>query len=307
MEIMDLMEEDLFDIGLDETDLEEIIDEDDDESEGDEIVVLEEDEEGNITYSVKKKEKYADDEHENEKKYVESTEHIYDHDDIDDEYSTCMGFGSQFNHFYEWKERVKIEYSVELPAIGGTTSDIVPDITTTANEDHIEETTYYDNEPKPSFEVIKYEQPVVMDYSHKDYVHEQILIENNIENEINAYDLVNRIKSELGIKADYSEEFGSIYINEINGTRDGQNGMWWEFYIIDENNNVRIGENSIDKTILKKGERLEWRLASEEPGACGGVINDNADARIQSIGEQLRINYINQGKSSMGIKYPIAA
>ena len=61
-----------------------------------------------------------------------------------------------------------------------------------------------------------------------------------------------------------------MYVNEINGIKDGQNGMWWEVYKKKPNGEITIAEKPIDKIKLDPGETLEWRLASEEPGGCGG-------------------------------------
>lgn len=123
--------------------------------------------------------------------------------------------------------------------------------------------------------VIEYDKPVVMDYSHGQFVSQQVELKNNAGDNVSAYETTMRARDELGIKSEYSEEFGSMYITEINGIKDGQNGNWWEFYIKKSNGDIRIAEDPIDKVDLNPGEIIEWRLASEEPGGCGGSSGES--------------------------------
>lgn len=69
----------------------------------------------------------------------------------------------------------------------------------------------------------------------------------------------------LDIKASYREEFDSVYIDSINGIKDGEEGRYWEFYV-----NGEIGKTSVDKQKLEEDDIVEWRLAESRSG-CGGA------------------------------------
>jgi len=124
--------------------------------------------------------------------------------------------------------------------------------------------------------IIQYQNPVLMDYSHGPFVSQQIEMKNRTNIDVTAYEITMKSKDNLGIKSEYSEEFGGMYITEINGIKDGQDGNWWEFYVRKPDGSIEIGKDSIDKTKLEPGENIEWRLASEEPGGCGGGSSENS-------------------------------
>jgi len=137
--------------------------------------------------------------------------------------------------------------------------------------------------------VIEYDKPVVMDYSHGQFVSQQVEFKNSTGNNVNAYEATMKARDDLGIKSEYSEEFGSMYIKEINGIRDGQDGNWWEFYIKKPNDDIRIAEDPIDKVDLNPGEIIEWRLASEEPGGCGGGSSESDKYKKESYASKLNV------------------
>jgi hypothetical protein len=53
--------------------------------------------------------------------------------------------------------------------------------------------------------------------------------------------------------------YDAIFINAINGSENGEAGMWWQYYVNDE-----YGEIGCDKKEIFDGDLVEWRF--EEPG-----------------------------------------
>jgi hypothetical protein len=53
--------------------------------------------------------------------------------------------------------------------------------------------------------------------------------------------------------------YDAVFINSINGFRNGENEMWWQYYV-----NGEYGEIGCDKKELFDGDVVEWRF--EEPG-----------------------------------------
>lgn len=53
--------------------------------------------------------------------------------------------------------------------------------------------------------------------------------------------------------------YNSIFINSINGTENGENDMWWQYYVNDV-----YGEVGCDRKEIFDGDSVEWRF--EEPG-----------------------------------------
>jgi len=52
--------------------------------------------------------------------------------------------------------------------------------------------------------------------------------------------------------------YDSVFINSINETENGENGMWWQYYINDV-----YGEIGCDKKEIFDGDLVEWRF--EDP------------------------------------------
>ena len=53
--------------------------------------------------------------------------------------------------------------------------------------------------------------------------------------------------------------YDAIFVNSINGTQNGENSMWWQYYV-----NGIYGEIASDKKEIFDGDFVEWRF--EEPG-----------------------------------------
>lgn len=53
--------------------------------------------------------------------------------------------------------------------------------------------------------------------------------------------------------------YDAVFINSINGTQNGNDEMWWQYYVNDV-----YGEIGCDKKELFDGDVVEWRF--EEPG-----------------------------------------
>jgi hypothetical protein len=79
----------------------------------------------------------------------------------------------------------------------------------------------------------------------------------------------------IDIKISYDERTRTFYLDSMDGKKDGSEidgkKVYLEFWIRDgETDEYRVGENSIDQEILKKGDKIEWRLATERESYCGG-------------------------------------
>lgn len=114
-------------------------------------------------------------------------------------------------------------------------------------------------EKAPKVVIIEYETP--MRAMNQD-VYQRVFLRNDTPSNT-LYDSL--FSSGLDVKTSYSEEFDSAYVDSINGVRDGDKNRFWEFYV-----NGQIGTTSVDKQILNDGDIVEWRLAEEKPGGCGG-------------------------------------
>jgi len=237
------------------------------------------DEEKTKTYSKKKKGNYNEEETENEDmNYIVSG--IPNPGELEespqDAYAELMKTRlileeklSEFSRKGNFDEKIHEAYSEEMPALY-TVSDIT---------------------------VIKYDNPVVMEYSHGQYVFQQIEFRNSSKERTSAYEMTMKAGEDLGIKSEYSKEFDSIYIKEINGIKDGEDGKWWEVYKKKPNGEIKIAEDPIDKIKLNPGETLEWRLASEEHGGCGGVIGESDKYRKDIYKTRKTIYAINNPRS----------
>ncbi|UCF08490.1 MAG: DUF4430 domain-containing protein [Thermoplasmata archaeon] len=53
--------------------------------------------------------------------------------------------------------------------------------------------------------------------------------------------------------------YDAVFINAINGTQNGEGGLWWQYYVNDD-----YGEVGCDKKEIFEGDVVEWRF--EEPG-----------------------------------------
>jgi len=134
-------------------------------------------------------------------------------------------------------------------------------------EGEIKEKNYQDEllvysdtlEKTPKVVIIEYEKPLK---AMTQEVYQRVFIRNDASGNT-LYDSL--FSSGLDIKTSYSEQFDSVYVNSINGVRDGDKNRFWEFYV-----NGRIGTTSVDKQKLNEGDIIEWRLAEEKPGGCGG-------------------------------------
>ncbi|UCE37919.1 MAG: DUF4430 domain-containing protein [Thermoplasmata archaeon] len=56
----------------------------------------------------------------------------------------------------------------------------------------------------------------------------------------------------------YWQGYDSIFVTSINGTENGENGLWWQYYV-----NGAYGEVGCDKKEIFDGDLVEWRF--EEP------------------------------------------
>jgi hypothetical protein len=137
----------------------------------------------------------------------------------------------------------------------------------------------------PQVIVIEYDKPFrTIDQN----IYQRVFLINK-KPDMSIYDSL--FSSGLDIKASYSEEFDSVYVDSINGIKDGQDGRYWEFYV-----NGEIGKTSVDKQRLEEDDVVEWRLA-ESRGGCGGaggrelidlITIMNKGGKYHPIGSNLR-------------------
>lgn len=57
----------------------------------------------------------------------------------------------------------------------------------------------------------------------------------------------------------YWQGYESVFVNSINSTQNGENGMWWQYYVNDE-----YGEVGCDRKEIFDGDIVKWMF--EEPG-----------------------------------------
>lgn len=61
------------------------------------------------------------------------------------------------------------------------------------------------------------------------------------------------------VASTYWQGYESVFINSINGTQNGEDGKWWQYYVNDV-----YGEVGCDRKEIFEGDNIEWRF--EEPG-----------------------------------------
>lgn len=120
---------------------------------------------------------------------------------------------------------------------------------------------------------VEYIEPV---FFNEQLTYQSIFMENK-ETGKTVYELTleSSQRSGMDIKMRYDEKMKTFYLESIDGKMDGSeidgNKVYLEFWIKDgETNEYRIGENSIEREVLKKGDKVEWRLATERDSYCGG-------------------------------------
>jgi hypothetical protein len=66
-------------------------------------------------------------------------------------------------------------------------------------------------------------------------------------------------KLNFPVKHIFWHGYDSVFIKSINGTDNGEDGMWWQYYVNDV-----YGEIGCDRKEIFEGDIVEWRF--EEPG-----------------------------------------
>ena len=62
------------------------------------------------------------------------------------------------------------------------------------------------------------------------------------------------LKNNADIKYNNNYSFG-VFIESINGIKNGDDGKYWQYYINDV-----LGDVAADKKVLKEGDAVEWRF-----------------------------------------------
>lgn len=93
-----------------------------------------------------------------------------------------------------------------------------------------------------------------------------VVIENNANTDVYKSLLNVAISHNLQIEAKTYEGWGGggIYVESINGIKNGQNGYFWEYIV-----NGKIPDVSVDKFQLHSGDLIEWRLLKKQNSGCG--------------------------------------
>ena len=73
----------------------------------------------------------------------------------------------------------------------------------------------------------------------------------NISKESTVLDI---LKENIEIEYNNNYSYG-VFIESINGIKNGDDGKYWQYYI-----NNTLGDVAADKKILKEGDNVEWRF-----------------------------------------------
>lgn len=126
---------------------------------------------------------------------------------------------------------------------------------------------------KTDFLKIEYTEPM---FFNEQLTYKSVFMENEGASKT-VYELTLEAsqKNGMDIKISYDENTRTFYLDSMDGMEDGTkidgDRAYLEFWVKDgETNEYRIGVNSIDQEHLKKGDRVEWRLATERESSCGG-------------------------------------
>jgi len=114
---------------------------------------------------------------------------------------------------------------------------------------------------------LKYEKPI---FYNSQWTYQRFFMEDAGSHSV--YELTKTISERTGTDIEMADDpvLGK-YVASIDGIKDGDNGKYWEFWIIDrDTGDKRIGDLAIDQQALKKSEFVEWRLADEQEYGCGG-------------------------------------
>ncbi len=102
---------------------------------------------------------------------------------------------------------------------------------------------------------------------HSDRAFESIVIENpantTVYNSLVSTALSNGLNIEVREYGAWGG--GGLYIESINGIKNGQNGYFWEYVV-----NGKIPDVSVDKCQTHAGDIVEWRLLKKQNSGCGG-------------------------------------
>jgi hypothetical protein len=207
----------------------------------------------------------GEDSEEKEEKEEESFEVIYSEEEIESlykDYREIMEEPGQTENQYQLAKRRerKEENPVFDPEKINENDYIFAD----------EKNTY---QAKTDFLKVEYTEPV---FFNDQLTYQSIFIDNE-ETGKTVYELTleSSLKNGMDLKISYDEKKRTFYLDSMDGKRDGSeiegNKVYLEFWVRDgETNEYRIGENSIDQEVLKKGDKVEWRLSTERESYCGG-------------------------------------
>ena len=195
----------------------------------------------------------------------EGFEIVYSREEIESLYK-------DYREIREEPERIENQYHLSK-RMERREEVLVFDPEKTNKEDYMfldEKNTY---QTKTDFLKVEYTEPV---FFNDQLTYQSTFMENE-ETGKTVYELTleSSRKNGMDVKISYDERTRTFYLDSMDGRRDGSeiegNRVYPEFWVKDsETNEYRIGENSIDQEVLKKGDRIEWRLATERESYCGG-------------------------------------
>jgi len=74
---------------------------------------------------------------------------------------------------------------------------------------------------------------------------------NGISNKLTVFDVT---KENTDLEYNNNYDFG-VFIESINGIKNGDEGKYWQYYI-----NDKLGDSAADKKNLEDGDEVEWRF-----------------------------------------------
>jgi hypothetical protein len=120
---------------------------------------------------------------------------------------------------------------------------------------------------------VEYTEPVLF---NDQLTYQSVFMENG-ETGKTVYELTleSSRRNGMDVKISYDDRTRTFYLDSMDGRKDGSeiggNKVYLEFWVKDgETNEYRIGESSMEQEVLKKGDKVEWRLATERESYCGG-------------------------------------
>ncbi len=133
---------------------------------------------------------------------------------------------------------------------------------------------------------VEYNEPV---FFNDQFTYGSVFIENKGTAKT-VYELTLEVSEKYGVdvKISYDEKMKTFYLDSMDGKEDGAeingNRVYLEFWVMDgETKEYRIGEKSIEQAVVRRGDRVEWRFATERESGCGGGGYERSTRKANEI------------------------